>query len=73
LAKANVDAILVGEALVTSEDIPAKVRELSGARVVPSTPRERAFRGEEKSMTKIKICGIKTVTMPSPPWTQAQT
>jgi indole-3-glycerol phosphate synthase len=32
LAKANVDAILVGEALVTSEDIPAKVRELSGMR-----------------------------------------
>jgi len=31
LAKAHVDAILVGEALVTSEDIPAKVRELSGA------------------------------------------
>jgi indole-3-glycerol phosphate synthase len=30
LAKANVDAILVGEALVTSEDIPVKVRELSG-------------------------------------------
>jgi len=30
LAKDNVDAILVGEALVTSEDIPAKVRELSG-------------------------------------------
>jgi indole-3-glycerol phosphate synthase len=30
LAKANVDAILVGEALVTSEYIPAKVRELSG-------------------------------------------
>ncbi|RJP49047.1 MAG: indole-3-glycerol phosphate synthase TrpC [Anaerolineaceae bacterium] len=30
LEKANVDAILVGEALVTSEDIPAKVRELSG-------------------------------------------
>ena len=29
LAKANVNAILVGEALVTSEDIPAKVRELS--------------------------------------------
>ena len=29
LAKANVDAILVGEALVTAEDIPAKVRELS--------------------------------------------
>jgi indole-3-glycerol phosphate synthase len=30
LARANVDAILVGEALVTSEDIGAKVRELSG-------------------------------------------
>jgi indole-3-glycerol phosphate synthase len=35
LAKANVDAILVGEALVTSNDIGAKVRELSGA-LVPS-------------------------------------
>ncbi|NOH02782.1 MAG: indole-3-glycerol phosphate synthase TrpC [Chloroflexi bacterium] len=31
LVNANVDAILVGEALVTSDDIPAKVRELSGA------------------------------------------
>ena len=30
LTNANVDAILVGEALVTSDDIPAKVRELSG-------------------------------------------
>lgn len=30
LTKANVDAILVGEALITSDDIPAKVRELSG-------------------------------------------
>jgi len=30
LAKANVDTILVGEALVTSDDIDAKVRELSG-------------------------------------------
>ena len=30
LAKAKVNAILVGEALVTSEDIGAKVRELSG-------------------------------------------
>jgi indole-3-glycerol phosphate synthase len=29
LAQAEVDAILVGEALVTSEDIDAKVRELS--------------------------------------------
>ena len=33
LAKANVDAILVGEALVISDDIPAKVRELSGLTV----------------------------------------
>ncbi len=32
LSKANVNAILVGEALVTSADIPAKVRELSGQR-----------------------------------------
>jgi indole-3-glycerol phosphate synthase len=31
LANARVDAILVGEALVTSEDIAAKVRELAGA------------------------------------------
>jgi indole-3-glycerol phosphate synthase len=30
LANINIDAILVGEALVTSEDIPAKVCELSG-------------------------------------------
>ena len=36
LAKANVDAILVGEALVTSDDIPAKVRELSGISVIAS-------------------------------------
>jgi indole-3-glycerol phosphate synthase len=33
LTNANVDAILVGEALVTSDDIPAKVRELSGVGV----------------------------------------
>ncbi len=33
LAKANVDAILVGEALVTADDIPAKVRELAGLNV----------------------------------------
>ena len=29
LANANVDAVLVGESLVTADDIPAKVRELS--------------------------------------------
>jgi len=33
LSNANVDAILVGEALVTSENIPGKVRELSGLQV----------------------------------------
>ena len=33
LAKVNVDAILVGEALVTAEDIAAKVRELAGLKV----------------------------------------
>ncbi len=33
LARANVDAILVGEALITSEDIGAKVRELSGVTI----------------------------------------
>jgi indole-3-glycerol phosphate synthase len=38
LAKANVDAILVGEALVTSEDIPAKVRELVGTGLAPVQP-----------------------------------
>ena len=35
LGKANIDAILVGEALVTSEDIPAKVRELVGTGLAP--------------------------------------
>ncbi|HET6824091.1 MAG TPA: indole-3-glycerol phosphate synthase TrpC [Anaerolineales bacterium] len=33
LAIANVDAILVGEALITADDIGAKVRELSGVNV----------------------------------------
>lgn len=33
LSNANIDAILVGEALVTAEDIGAKVRELSGLQV----------------------------------------
>ena len=37
LAQAKVDAILVGEALVTSEDIAAKVRELAGATVPAPT------------------------------------
>ncbi|HUH99237.1 MAG TPA: indole-3-glycerol phosphate synthase TrpC [Anaerolineales bacterium] len=70
LAKAKVDAILVGEALVTSDDIPAKVRELSGvplseAQVLGTA--ERVFRSKAAqrdlpaSLTKIKICGIKTL------------
>jgi indole-3-glycerol phosphate synthase len=33
LAKANVDAVLVGEALITAPDIAAKVRELSGVTI----------------------------------------
>jgi indole-3-glycerol phosphate synthase len=37
LAQANVDAILVGEALVTSENIAAKVRELAGTTVPAPT------------------------------------
>jgi len=36
LANANVDAILVGEALVTSDDIAAKVRELAAMNVTAS-------------------------------------
>ena len=46
LAQASVDAILVGEALVTSQDIGAKVREL--ARTGPLSHWERA-RVKEKS------------------------
>lgn len=38
LTKANVDAILVGEALVTSGDIGAKVRELTGMNVQTFRP-----------------------------------
>ncbi|MBI2757186.1 MAG: indole-3-glycerol phosphate synthase TrpC [Chloroflexi bacterium] len=36
LANINIDAILAGEALVTADDIPAKVRELSGFDVIAS-------------------------------------
>jgi indole-3-glycerol phosphate synthase len=36
LAKANVDAILVGEALVTSDDVGEKVSELSGLHIQKS-------------------------------------
>jgi indole-3-glycerol phosphate synthase len=34
LAKISIDAILVGESIITSEDIPVKVRELSGFGVI---------------------------------------
>jgi indole-3-glycerol phosphate synthase len=34
LSKINIDAILVGESIITSDDIPAKVRELSGFGVI---------------------------------------
>jgi indole-3-glycerol phosphate synthase len=43
LAQANVDAILVGEALVTSEDIGAKVRELSGFSVIARSDSDEAI------------------------------
>ena len=56
LAKADVDAILVGEALVTSDDIPAKVRELSGSIIasakdepIPNTETEIASSGRAPS------------------------
>jgi indole-3-glycerol phosphate synthase len=42
LSNANVDAILVGEALVTAADIAGKVRELSGLN--PSTHSGQAFK-----------------------------
>ena len=48
LAKANVDGILVGEALVTADDIPAKVRELSGLN--PSTSSGQAFKRSNVEM-----------------------
>ena len=38
LTKVNVDAILVGEALITSDDIGAKVRELAGLNVQTVKP-----------------------------------
>ena len=44
LANANVDAVLVGEALVTSNDIGAKVRELSGFSVIASPKGEAISR-----------------------------
>ncbi len=58
LANINIDAILVGEALITSADIPAKVRELSGLAVIargdspeaiPNTGAEIASSGKAPS------------------------
>ena len=53
LAKANVDAILVGEALVTAPDIAAKVRELSEISVIAS-PKGKAI---PNTMTEIASSG----------------
>ena len=49
LAQANVDAILVGEALVTSEDIGAKVRELSNVTLSAAKSLNPAKRDAERS------------------------
>ncbi|MHB8777449.1 MAG: indole-3-glycerol phosphate synthase TrpC [Anaerolineales bacterium] len=51
LAKANVDAILVGEALITADDIPAKVREIVGAGFVPAQYMDDDKKGDHKSRT----------------------
>jgi indole-3-glycerol phosphate synthase len=48
LAQAKVDAILVGEALVTSEDIGGKVRELSGE-IIPSPLGEGQGEGDDQN------------------------
>ena len=44
LARAKVDAILVGEALITSEDIGAKVRELTNPTLSKATHAPNAVR-----------------------------
>jgi indole-3-glycerol phosphate synthase len=52
LANAHVDAILVGEALITSEDIGAKVRELSYMNVMASPERAKQSPPKEESLVK---------------------
>jgi indole-3-glycerol phosphate synthase len=56
LARANVDVILVGEALVTADDIGAKVRELSDADVIASrsslAPPARAGMAKQSPMER---------------------
>ena len=51
LAKANVDAVLVGEALVTSEDIAAKVRELSNVTLSEAKSLYSAKRDASRSLS----------------------
>jgi hypothetical protein len=46
LANINIDAILVGEAVITSDDIPAKVRELVGAGIVPAQGTDDDTKGD---------------------------
>ncbi|MBE0682165.1 MAG: indole-3-glycerol phosphate synthase TrpC [Anaerolineales bacterium] len=48
LSKANVDAILVGEALVTSKDIPTKVRELVGTGLAPVRTADSENQGDPR-------------------------
>jgi indole-3-glycerol phosphate synthase len=45
LSKSNVDTVLVGEALITADDIGAKVRELSGVQVLPSQQQKISVEG----------------------------
>ena len=54
LARAHVDAILVGEALMTSEDVPAKVRELSGLSAIARGANPEAI---PNTMTEIASLG----------------
>jgi len=52
LAKANVDAILVGEALVTADDIGTKVRELSNMNVIASPEGVKQFPTKRETLVK---------------------
>ena len=55
LARANVDAILVGEALVTSENIPEKVRELSGFSVIARDDSPEAISNTEMGIASSSL------------------
>jgi indole-3-glycerol phosphate synthase len=52
LAHANVDAILVGEALITAPDIASKVRELSGKDVVASRSLAKQSPAKRENLVK---------------------